>query len=82
MKWCAASQKWTMFDHMVSIASLDKGLWVQASELDGDKRFLGVQNGVVDLFTGELLHGSNKGIVEKIINGRNQDTEYMALPGS
>lgn len=55
MKWCAASQKWTMFDHMVSIASLDKGLWVRASELDGDKRFLGVQNGVVDLFTGELL---------------------------
>lgn len=55
MKWCAASQKWTMYDHMVSIASLDRGLWVRASELDGDKRYLGVQNGVVDLFTGELL---------------------------
>lgn len=55
MKWCAASQRWTMYDHMVSIASLSAGLWVRASELDGDKRYLGVQNGVVDLFTGELL---------------------------
>ena len=55
MKWCAASQKWTMFDHMVSIASLDSGLWVRAAELDGDKRYLGVQNGVVDLWTGALL---------------------------
>lgn len=55
MKWCAASQRWTMYDHMVSIASLSSGLWVRASELDGDKRYLGVQNGVVDLFTGELL---------------------------
>ncbi len=55
MKWCAVSQKWTMYDHMVSIASLDAGLWVRASELDGDKRYLGVQNGVVDLWTGQLL---------------------------
>jgi P4 family phage/plasmid primase-like protien len=55
MKWCAASQRWTMYDHMVSIASLSAGLWVRASELDGDKRYLGVQNGVVDLWTGELL---------------------------
>jgi len=55
MKWCAASQRWTMYDHMVSIASLSSGLWVRASELDGDKRYLGVQNGVVDLWSGELL---------------------------
>lgn len=55
MKWCAGSQRWTMYDHMVSIASLDESLWVRAAELDSDVRYLGVQNGVVDLWTGGLL---------------------------
>ena len=55
MRWCASSQRWAMYDHMVSIAALDSRLWVRAAELDGDLRYLGVQNGVVDLWTGDLL---------------------------
>lgn len=54
LKWCAASQRWTMYDHMVSIAALDARLWVRLAEMDADKRFLGVQNGAVDLMTGQL----------------------------
>lgn len=73
MKWCAASQRWTMYDHMVSIASLSEALWVRAAELDGDKRYLGVQNGVVDLWNGMLLPPDRRWRVTRLATG-----EYYA----
>jgi len=55
LKWCAASQRWSMYEHMVKIATLEPSLWVRASEIDAQARYLGVRNGVVDLMTGALL---------------------------
>lgn len=55
LKWCAASQRWNMYQHMVEIAALDPRLWVRMADLDAHWYLFGVPNGVVDLRTGALL---------------------------
>lgn len=53
--FCAASQSKHMVASMISLAASDPRLLVPATELDRHKHLVGVQNGVVDLNTGDLL---------------------------
>lgn len=53
--FCALSQKATMVANMVKLAESDPRVCVPSHELDKHKHLLGVQNGVVDLRTGNLL---------------------------
>lgn len=53
--FCKISQQAKMVRNMVSLASSDPRVMVPAAELDKHKGLLCVQNGVVDLRTGQLL---------------------------
>lgn len=53
-KWAARSQTRGMCAAMVGLAAATAELWVRASDLDAEPMLLGVQNGAVDLRTGEL----------------------------
>lgn len=53
--FCALSQQARMVSNMVRLACSDPRVAVPARELDRHSHFLGVQNGVVDLRTGNLL---------------------------
>lgn len=54
-QFCAISQQIKMVRNMVSLASSDPRVAVPAKELDKLPHLLGVQNGVVDLTTGQLI---------------------------
>lgn len=53
--FCSMSQRAAMVAAMVKLAESDHRVCVPSSELDKHTHFLGVQNGVVDLRTGQLL---------------------------
>lgn len=53
--FCAASQSAHMVASVISLAASDARMMVPAAELDRQTHLLGVENGVVDLTTGELL---------------------------
>jgi putative DNA primase/helicase len=53
--FCAASQSAHMVASVISLAASDARLMVPAAELDRHTHLIGVENGVVDLRTGELL---------------------------
>lgn len=52
--WCSVSQQSRMVKNMVHLAASDPRVMVPVEELDKHKHLLGVQNGVVDLRTGDL----------------------------
>lgn len=54
-KWCATSQQAKMVRNMVTLAQSDPRVYVPVAELDKHTRYIGAQNGIVDLHTGELL---------------------------
>lgn len=54
-KFCAESQAYRMADNMVKLARADERVMVPVGELDKESRYLGTQNGAVDLKTGRLL---------------------------
>lgn len=54
-QFCAISQQARMVKNMVTLAKSDPRVVVPARELDRSSHLLGVQNGVVDLTTGQLL---------------------------
>lgn len=53
-EFCALSQQARMVRNMVSLAASDPRVFVPAAELDNKPHLLCVQNGVVDLRTGEM----------------------------
>jgi P4 family phage/plasmid primase-like protien len=53
--FCKVSQQAKMVRAMVMLAASDPRVMVPASELDKNVRYMGVQNGVIDLATGQLL---------------------------
>lgn len=54
-KFCTISQQAKMVRNIVSLAASDPRVVVPASELDKEWYYLGAQNGVIDLRTGDLL---------------------------
>lgn len=54
-KFCALSQQMKMVRAMVSLAASDPRVTVGVHELDKHTRYMGAQNGVIDLWSGALL---------------------------
>lgn len=53
--WCAQSQHAYMVANMVRLACADPRVFTPIAELDKELRYLCATNGIVDLWTGELL---------------------------
>jgi len=63
--WASQCRNKHRLDAMLGLAQRDRRFVVEASKLDQDSKLLGVQNGVVDLPTGELRVDSKKDFVTK-----------------
>jgi len=68
MQHVIRSQKTGVIKAMIEMAESEKGMTVSASEFDRDPMLLGVQNGVVDLSTSELLPCTSDLLVSKKAN--------------
>lgn len=58
IKWAHASRSNARLKSMVESAKSDPRISVEVSTWDKDKHLLGVANGIIDLFTGELYKGN------------------------
>jgi P4 family phage/plasmid primase-like protien len=57
IKWAAQGKSNTRINNMITSANSDPRVVVGVEQWDSDVNLLGVQNGVIDLKTGELLKG-------------------------
>lgn len=55
--WAKQAKSNNRINNMIKSANSDKRIIVNVDQWDGDAHLLGVQNGVIDLRTGELLNG-------------------------
>jgi len=62
-KFCVTSQKQSMLNAIINLASVHPSVAINASDLNSDPRYLGVANGIVDLKTGELLNPDPKRLI-------------------
>lgn len=63
--WAAHCRNKKAIDNMIALAAKDGRITVPAADLDKDKWLLGVQNGVVDLRTGNLRPAGRDELVTK-----------------
>jgi putative DNA primase/helicase len=54
-KWALSCQQAYMVESMIKLAASDPRVMVPADQLDRQSRYLGAPNGVIDLWTGDLL---------------------------
>ena len=62
------------FSAMMNLAKSEEGIPISTSELDADPNLLGVQNGVIDLRTGEFREGRREDYITKFC-GTHYDPE-------
>jgi putative DNA primase/helicase len=65
MRAAMAAQKDARIRAMLSLARAEPGMTASVTELDADSHLLGVQNGVVNLKTGELLEAKPEQLISK-----------------
>ena len=65
-RWCRTSKNRTRLDAMVALAKSEPGIAITPGDLDADPWLLNVQNGTVDLRTGELRPHVSEDLQTKI----------------
>jgi len=65
--WAMKSENRTRLDAMIGLAKSEPGVPVQPDDLDDNKWFLTVNNGTIDLRTGELLAHSPGDSITKLV---------------
>jgi hypothetical protein len=68
MRGAAGSERANRIHGMVDLAKSEPTIRVQAEQLDGDQWLLNVQNGTIDLKTGELREHSREDLITKCCN--------------